>query len=159
MFEGVMGVASYSCVFHLFINLSNFSEQSLIDTTAHELNHTIYYYRHYDDFNNRNLLDSILMEGLAENFKEAYFTPESTPWASALKEGEAFKILKESKDLLLTTNEDEIQSFIFGKGGGQKRWMGYSVGYWLVKKFIAENLDLSWDEIMQLDQKSFLEVL
>jgi len=157
MFEGVMGVASYSCVFHLFINHSNFSKQSLIDTVAHELNHTIYYYRHYDDFNNRNLLDSVLMEGLAENFKEAFFTSESTPWASALEEKEALNILENSKDLLSSTDDGEIKDFIFGKGEDQKRWMGYSVGYWLVKRFITENPELSWDEIMKLDQKEFLK--
>jgi hypothetical protein len=158
VFEGVMGVASYSCVFHLFVNLSNFSEQSLIDTVAHELNHTIYLYHHYDNFDNHNLLDSILMEGLAENFKEAFFTPESTPWAGALEEAEAFEILQDSKDLLFSTDEKEMSGFIHGKGEAQKRWMGYSVGYWLVKRFIAQHPELSWDEIMKLDQKRFLSV-
>ena len=158
VFDGVMAVAVYSCVFHLFVNLNEYSKKSIENTVAHELNHTIYYYHHYDDFNNYTLLDEILLEGLAENFREQYFDPEVSKWAGALTRDEAFNILNESKDILDSRDQKVIKEFLFGNDKYQ-RWTGYSVGYWLVKEFIKNNSDLSWDEIMKVDPQKFLEVV
>tara|TARA_Y100001935_G_C17155880_1_gene432792 strand:- start:7 stop:819 length:813 start_codon:yes stop_codon:yes gene_type:complete len=158
VFDGVMAVAVYSCVFHLFVNLDQYSKKSIENTVAHELNHTIYYYHHYDDFNNYTLLDEILLEGLAENFREQYFDPEVSKWAGALTKDEAFNVLKESKDILESRDQKVIKEFLFGNDKYQ-RWTGYSVGYWLVKEFIKNNSDLSWDEIMKVDPQKFLEVV
>lgn len=156
VFDGVMAVAVYSCVFHLFVNLNEYSKKSIENTVAHELNHTIYYYHHYDDFNNYTLLDEVLLEGLAENFREQYFDPEVSKWAGALTRDEAFNILKESKDILESRDQKVIKEFLFGNDKYQ-RWTGYSVGYWLVKEFIKNNSDLSWDEIMKVDPKRFVD--
>jgi len=156
VFDGVMAVAVYSCVFHLFVNLDEYSKRSIEDTVAHELNHTIYYYHHYDDFNNYTLLDEILLEGLAENFREQYFNPEVSKWAGALTRDEAFNLLKESKDVLGSREQKVIKEFLFGNDKYQ-RWTGYSVGYQLVKEFIKNNSDLSWDELMKIDPKRFVD--
>lgn len=159
VFGGVMAVAVYSCVFHLFINLEQATRESIENTVAHELNHTIYYYHHYDDFNNYTLLDAILLEGLAENFREQYLKPEITKWAGALKEEEALQVITKLDDNLLnTTSQKTIRGFLFGNKE-YKRWTGYSTGYWLVKKFIEKNSDLSWEDLMKLERTRFLEVL
>jgi len=158
VFDGVMAVAVYSCVFHLFVNLDEYSKKSIENTVAHELNHTIYYYRHYDNFNNYTLLDEILLEGLAENFREQYFNPEISKWAGALNKDEAFEVLKESKDILESRDQKVIKEFLFGNDKYQ-RWTGYSVGYWLVKEFINRNKNLSWDELMQTNPKRFIEII
>lgn len=159
VFEGVMAVAVYSCVFHLFINIEKATKESIENTVAHELNHTIYYYHHYDDFNNYTLLDEILLEGLAENFREQYFKPEITKWAGALEKDEALQILKDlDKEILKSTDQKVIKDFLFGNEE-YKRWTGYSVGYWLVKEFINKNPEMSWEELMKLDKEKFLEVL
>jgi len=157
VFDGVMAVAVYSCVFHLFVNLNEYSKKSIENTVAHELNHTIYYYHHYDDFNNYTLLDEILLEGLAENFREQYFNPEVSKWAGALNKDEAFEILKELKDILESRDQKVIKEFLFGNDKYQ-RWTGYSVGYWLVKEFINRNKNLSWDELMKTNLKRFIEI-
>lgn len=157
VFDGVMAVAVYSCVFHLFVNLNEYSKKSIENTVAHELNHTIYYYHHYDDFNNYTLLDEILLEGLAENFREQYFNPEVSKWAGALNKDEAFEVLKESKDILESRDQKVIKEFLFGNDKYQ-RWTGYSVGYWLVKEFINRNKNLSWDELMKTNLKRFIEI-
>jgi uncharacterized protein YjaZ len=158
VFEGVMAVAVYSCVLHLFINLNEYSKKSIENTVAHELNHTIYYYRHYDDFNNYTLLDEILLEGLAENFREQYFDPKVTKWAGALSKDEALGILGESKDILGSRDRKIIKDFLFGNDRYQ-RWTGYSVGYWLVKEFIKNNPNLSWNEIMKIESQKFIELI
>jgi hypothetical protein len=157
VFEGVMAVAVYSCVFHLFINLEQATKKSIENTIAHELNHTIYYYHHYDDFNNYTLLDEILLEGLAENFREQYFKTEITKWAGALEKDEALQIIKNlDKELLKSKDQTVIKGFLFGNEK-YKRWTGYSVGYWLVKKFIEENPSVSWDELMRQDIFAFIK--
>lgn len=128
------------------------------NTIAHELNHTIYMYRHYDDFGSYTLLDNILLEGLAENFRQTYFDPETTPWAGALQKDEAFKVLKNSINVLDSGDEEIKNEFLFG-GKDYKKWTGYSAGYWLVKEFIKENQNLSWNDLMKVGQEKFLEVL
>jgi len=158
VFDGVMAVAVYSCVFHLFVNLDEYSKKSIENTVAHELNHTTYYYHHYDDFNNYTLLDEILLEGLAENFREQYFNPEVSKWAGALNKDEAFEVLKESKDILESRDQKVIKEFLFGNDKYQ-RWTGYSVGYWLVKEFINRNKNLSWDKLMKTNPKRFIEII
>jgi len=158
VFDGVMAVAVYSCVFHLFINLDEYSKKSIENTVAHELNHTIYYYHHYDDFNNYTLLDGILLEGLAENFREQYFDSEVSKWAGALTKDAAFDVLKESKDILESRDQKIIKEFLFGNDRYQ-RWTGYSVGYWLVKEFINRNKNLSWGELMKTSPKEFIETI
>ncbi len=159
VFDGVRAVAVYSCVFHLFVNLDEYSKKSIENTVAHELNHTIYYYHHYDDFNNYTLLDEILLEGLAENFREQYFNHEITKWAGSLEKEEAFRILKDlDKDTLESRDKKVIKEFLFGNNK-YKKWSGYSTGYWLVKEFINRNKDLSWDELMKTDSKRFTEII
>ncbi len=157
IFDGVMAVAVYSCVFHLFVNLDEYSKKSIENTVAHELNHTIYYYYHYNDFNNYTLLDAILLEGLAENFREQYFDPAISKWAGALRKDEAFEILRKSEDLLNSRDQEKIQAFLFGNSE-YKRWTGYSVGYWLVKEYMHKNKHVSWDMLMKMDAEAFLVI-
>lgn len=159
VFEGVMAVAAYSCVFHLFVNIDEYTKKSIENTVAHELNHTIYYYHHYDNFNNYTLLNEILLEGLAENFREQYFNHEITKWAGALEKEEAFRILNDlDKNTLESKNQKVIKEFLFGNDK-YKRWNGYSTGYWLVKEFMKRNKDLSWDELMKTNPKRFAEII
>jgi len=158
VFEGVMAIAVYSCVFHLFINLDEYSKKSIENTVAHELNHTIYYSHHYEDFNNYTLLDEILLEGLAENFREQYFDSNVTKWAGALSKDEALDVLKKSQDILKSRDKRIIKEFLFDNYK-YKRWTGYSVGYWLVKEFIKNNPNLSWNEIMEIKPQKFLKVV
>ncbi len=155
MFEGVMGVARYSCVFHIFLSPSQWTPNVLANSVAHELNHTIFYYHHYDNFNAYNLLDELMMEGLAENFREDVIDSEESPWSSALTKDEAFSILKSLKDSLDSKDEDLIRDVLFGNEI-YKRWTGYSVGYWVVKSFIEKNAQLSWDEIMKKESQEFV---
>lgn len=158
VFDGVMAVAVYSCVFHVFVYLSTFSKKILENTVAHELNHTIYYYHHYDDFNNYTLLDEILLEGLAENFREQFFDSDITPWAGSLNQAEAFDVLEKTKELLVSRDKKVIKEFLFGNDV-YKKWTGYSIGYWIVKEFIKNNTSLSWDEIMKTELQKFIEDL
>jgi uncharacterized protein YjaZ len=157
VFGGVNGVARYSCVFHIFLSLKSWSQESLAHTVAHELNHTIYYYHHYDDFNNYTLLDEMIMEGLAENFREQLLGGSPAPWAIALAKQDVLDTLSAmNEETLYTRDQNIIKSVLFGNNKYQK-WTGYSIGYWLVKEFIKNNPNLSWNEIMKLPSRKVLQ--
>ena len=158
VFEGVMGVAPYSCVFHIFLSPNLWSLKELSKTVAHELNHTIFYYDHYDDFNNYTLLDEMLLEGLAENFTEQVVDKTPAPWAIALTQEEAFKVLDSmDQKILFSKDQNFIKGVLFGNDT-YENWTGYSVGYWLVKELIRKKPDLSWDEIMKLQSQEILKI-
>lgn len=161
VFGGVMGLATYSCVFHIFVNTNNYKEGHLESTIAHELNHTIYYYHHYEQMMaGHTLLENLIMEGLAEIFREDVIGGDPAPWSIALSKKEAFKILnKLGSKSLFSKNQDSISEIVYGDNKKYKRWTGYSIGYWLVKEFTSSNQNLSWHEIMKLDSNEFLKVI
>lgn len=148
VFGGTMGVAPYSCVLHVYLSLDKWTPETLSDTIAHELNHTIFYYHHYDEFGHYTLQDEILIEGLAENFREKITNPKISPWASAVERGEVKEILESMRDILLLKDQNTIKGVLFGNSK-YKRWTGYSVGYWIAKKFIEDNPNMSWEQIMK----------
>ncbi|MDD4762128.1 MAG: DUF2268 domain-containing putative Zn-dependent protease [Candidatus Pacebacteria bacterium] len=156
VFKGVVGVAQYSCVFHIFLNPNVWTPKALANSVAHELNHTIFYYNHYNDFENYTLLDEIIMEGLAENFRERIVDLEPSPWVMALTKEEAFLILGSLESRLFSKDKDLIKDVLFGNEK-YKKWTGYSVGYWLVKEYLNKNPDFLWKEIIKKDSEDFLE--
>lgn len=157
VFNGVMGVARYSCVFHIFLSPDLWSPNALTNTVAHELNHTIFYYHHFNHFNNYTLLDEIIIEGLAENFKEQIGDKTPAPWAIALSRKKAFNALA-SVDQLLSSRDSRLhQNVLFGNKK-YARWTGYSIGYWLIKELIQKKQDYSWEKIMKLSSKEILEI-
>ena len=155
VFRGVMGLACYSCVFHIFVSPDEWTSAALIDTVAHELNHTIYYYYHYNDFGNYTLLDEMILEGFAENFKEHTIHTPPSAWATAMDKESAYSALQSMSDILFSKDPGVIQGVLFGCDR-YKRWTGYSVGYWIIKNFIEKNKHLSWKEMMKIDSQSIL---
>lgn len=157
-FKGVMGVAWYSCVFHVFLAPDVWSPEVLANTVIHELNHTIYYYRHYDSFGSYDALDQVIMEGLAENFVERLTGQPSGPWATAVPREEALALLRSHGEGDLSSKDPEhIKKFLFGGGATYKRWAGYAAGYWMVKEFMERNPDVSWEELMEMSSGGILE--
>lgn len=159
IFEGIMGIACYSCVFHLFISPDLWSPKTLASTVAHELNHTIFFYYHYEKLNNYTLLDRMIIEGLAENFREQVIESTPSPWAIALTYKESTDILNSmTTEDLFSKDQNLIKEILFGSDE-YKPWTGYSVGYWLIKKLIQKNPHMSWDEIMKLESKNILDII
>lgn len=155
IFNGVMGIAPYSSVFHLFLSPKEWSSGAVSNTVAHELNHTIYYSHHFNSFNNYTVLDQLIIEGLAENFREQTVDPKPSSWSLALNEDEAFSLLDSIKNKLDSKDEKFVQELLFGSDA-YERWAGYSVGYWLIRRYIKENKELSWDEIMRKNSHEIL---
>jgi uncharacterized protein YjaZ len=152
VFEGVMGFTPYSSVFHLFISPQAFTRKSLISTVVHELNHAVFYYFHRKDFSKCTLLDHIITEGLAENFREEVLGGKSAPWSVAVAEKETSRVISAVRPLLHSKSSRIRQEVLFG-GRRFKRWTGYSIGYWIVKSFRRKYSEMSWEEIVKMDTK------
>lgn len=156
-FNGSFGSAAYSCVFHLFIAPDICTAKSIADSVAHEINHTISYFYHFDRFGKWSLLDHIINEGLAENFREEVLRTKPSPWSVALTEKEAFRVLDKIKSKLNSRDQRVHQEVLWGNGK-HKRWTGYSIGYWIIKRFRKKNPKFSWKEIMQIPPEDILVI-
>lgn len=157
-FRGSFGFAAYSCVLHIFIASDIFTHKSLADSAAHEINHTISFYYHFDRYGKWSLLDHIVNEGLAENFREEVLHTRSAPWAVALARKEAFEVLHSIRSLLHSKNSNIHHKVLFG-GGRYKRWTGYSIGYWLVREFKRNHPKFSWVEIVKTKPEDILQTV
>jgi len=158
VFNGSFGFAAYSCVLHLFIAPDVFTKESVADSVAHEINHTVSYHYHFDRYAKWSLLDRIVNEGLAENFREDVLKTKPAPWAIALSEQKAFEVLREIYSKLNSKDNKIHQAVLFGNDK-YERWTGYSIGYWLVKEFRKMKPDLSWKEIIKTKPEDILKAV
>lgn len=156
IFEGVMGFTPYKGVIHLFINPKNFSYESLAETVAHEIAHSISFYYNFDRFEKWTLLEWMIEEGFAENFKEDVFKKTKISFiGTALTKKQAFQILKSLKSILNSRSRRLFKIIFFGSKK-YKRWTGYSIGYWLVKEF-KRNRKITWEELIKTKPKEIFK--
>lgn len=153
LFQGVTAFASYYTM-HLFINLESYTIDSLQQTVAHEWNHLVFY--RYHPAKQYMLSEHMIMEGLAEIFREEVMGGDISPWSLALSKINAYKKLKSfSQQFLLKKGMKEYRAVFFGNKN-YKRWTGYSIGYWIVKDFRQKNKNLSWKKILNMNPVDIL---
>lgn len=166
LFQGTMAFTTYYTI-HLFIDLANYTKNSIRETIAHEWNHLVFSQHHPKQHYVYTLYEYMIMEGLAEIFREEVMNGGRSLWASALTEAEAYKQLKSfnlkflnKKIRLLNKKDMEIYlTVFFGRNKKYKRWTGYSIGYWLVKAFRKRNESFSWREIVKIGPKDIWEYI
>jgi uncharacterized protein YjaZ len=152
LFQGNTAVASYRTI-HLFIDLNTYTREALEQTVAHEWNHLVFYQYHPEQ---HVLRTHIIMEGLAEVFREEIMGGKPAPWAIALNKKEAERQLRIIKGKLDAPGM-KIYKEVFLEGRKYKRWTGYAIGYSLAKKFRKVYPNLSWESIMKLDSEKYYE--
>ena len=157
LFEGATAFAAYYTL-HFFIDENGGDFKKVIrETMAHEWNHLVFYRYHSE--NKYPLGTHMVIEGLAEVFREEIMKGKISPWSSALGKTEAIKKLGSfSKDFLGKRDAGTYREVFFGSKK-HKRWSGYSIGYWAVKEFRKKNKDLSWRDIIEVDPKNILNAL
>jgi uncharacterized protein YjaZ len=136
-FNGKSGLAFKDKLF-LFISEEN-HEEEIRSLLTHEYNHVCrltYYQKHENDY---TLLDTIILEGLAENAVRERFGEEFvSSWTSFYTETELLKMwetLIAPNCSILKTNHKHHE-LLFGSPLYPKM-AGYSVGYFLVKKYMT----------------------
>jgi uncharacterized protein YjaZ len=152
-FGGVNAYAPYYRTMHLFINLKTFTKKSIKETIAHEWNHLAYYNAHPNK--QYSVLDRIIMEGLAEIFREEKFNGKPSAWSTALNKEESEAELKKIKTNLSSKSFKVYEDIAYGRGKF-KKWTGYSIGYLLVKSFRQKHKNMSWKELISIPAEEFL---
>lgn len=133
IFDGVSAVAPHNSVIHLFIDPTHVSgHQPVIETVVHEYTH-LYYYQTSSHHGEYTLYEHMLMEGIAEVFREEIVGGEPAPWAISLNKQEATAVMQNISAQLRGTEEEVWSPILFGRGD-YKRWTGYSVGYHVVQQ-------------------------
>jgi uncharacterized protein YjaZ len=153
--DGMLGFAPYTNVMHLYIHEDTLTDKNvsttLQNTVAHEYNHLMRY-EHF--LETETLLDDLIFEGLAENFREAVFPGKQSPWSIALNKNSARETFLNLKPTLLVKNYDfEIYNALFFGNDAYKLWTGYSIGYHLVKDYLNSMEGINWKEIMKTQAK------
>lgn len=150
--SGVTGFGAGRNTIHLFINpeVKGWGV-ALKETICHEFNHVVYH--KYQK--RKTLLDNLIFEGLAENFRECVVGGNHAPWVKALSLRDCKKIFSKLERFLNSRGE-EIYYKVFFEGKEYPIWSGYAIGYHIAKKFLVNNEGISWEEILRLTPKQIL---
>ena len=150
--DGSSGFCTNKNCISILLNLNVFTENSLKNTLAHELAHAI---NQYYDMGNMSVGDGIVYEGLAENFREEIIDKTKSKIVSNVKEEEVNILFNKIKNLLGSKKFSDYYEVFFGTGK-YPLWMGYSIGYYLIKKYISKNKNYTWKELLRKNPNEIL---
>jgi len=153
-FAGVNGFAPYRDVIHIFISLNKFSMRSLSETLAHEFSHAVFF-NNKRNSHNLSLIEAMVMEGIAENFREESVGGKVADWSKALSKKETISVLRELQSMLDSSDFQLYRDIFFGNNKF-KKWTGYSIGYRLIKEFLKSNRNTSWVNLMKMEVSEIL---
>jgi len=148
--EGVSGFTPWKNTILINLNPTKNWEKAFEGTLAHELAHALCL--NYNEWS--TLRDSLVFEGIAENFKEGV-VGGSSPWVNTLTKKEAFLIFNKIKKFLDSKDEGIYNELFFGSKDYPK-WSGYAVGYYLVKDYLKKLKNVGWNEIMKMSPKDII---
>lgn len=137
---------------HIYLSANPVSRNKMVSavkkTLVHEYNHAVRL-QHFLNLPSMTLLETLIFEGLAENFTTEMTDKKLSPWASALTEKSAREIFKKIKRLLGSNSKKTYYS-VFFENKRFPLWTGYSIGYWMVKNFRQRNQNVKWPEIIRI---------
>lgn len=155
VFHGTMGTCFYATFFHVYVDFRDYSKDSLKETVAHEYNHAVF---KQTKNGNNSLLDVMIMEGLAEHFQEQICGNDPSPWAHAIEKSELTdKINTIEAHLHDTAEYGDLYAKLFYGQGEYSRWLGYSIGYWIIDAYLTNKGGVNWSKLMQLSSDEILK--
>ncbi len=138
--DGVGGRTRTSDFIEFAVNEEKATENLISEMVAHELCHAARWGKNDEWIN--TLFDSMISEGIA-TYLEAEFVKdreEKTVFIKTILErtdDENKKILEELRDQL-DSNYYDYNTIFFNGNDKLPRWSGYSLGYYLVKKYLEK---------------------
>ncbi|MBY8912501.1 DUF2268 domain-containing protein [Bacillus sp. YC2] len=143
----------------MFLFLSSDSSNSAVSAImTHEYNHVCRLEHVTKDENDITLLDTIMMEGLAEYAVYERFGSSLTAEWTSYYTPEQLQFLFEKRikpNLRLTRDSRQFSQLLFGKGYVPSM-LGYAVGFNIVKKYLTDN-NKTVEEALSIPSKTFLE--
>ena len=138
--DGVGGRTRTSDFIEFAVNEEKATENLISEMVAHELCHAARWGKNDEWIN--TLFDSMISEGIATYF-EAEFVKDREEKTVFIKtilkrtDDENKKILEELRDQL-DSNYYDYNTIFFNGNDKLPRWSGYSLGYYLVKKYLKK---------------------
>lgn len=142
---GTSGYTPWKNTILVFIDPTTNWERSLEKTITHEYVHSLS--RQYHKW--KTLQDSLVFEGLAENFVQYIYSEPLSFWSSSLSLKDAKKYFKKIKKDLYSKNHG-VYKDVFFKNEKYPIWTGYAIGYYLVKEYIEKHKNISWSELIKI---------
>lgn len=156
-FNGKSGLAFVDKLF-LFVSEKN-TENDIRALFIHEYNHICRLTKFKKKENDYTLLDTIILEGLAENAVfECLGEKYISEWATYYSDNELKKMWKQFilPSSQLSKNKQKHQQLLFGRGF-YPNMAGYAVGYFLVQQYIKKN-DTTSEELFGIPPEVIAQV-
>jgi uncharacterized protein YjaZ len=137
----------------LFFN-DSVSKKGLKALATHEYHHVCRIKKSKKELKNFTLLDSLLIEGLAEVAVEEYVGEDYlAAWVNIYDE----KKLQHYWEKVMRPNLNIVgkqyhHQFLYGEEGNLPKWIGYSIGYHIIKSILKKNS--TWRTMDLLNKKS-----
>ncbi|MFA5935964.1 MAG: DUF2268 domain-containing putative Zn-dependent protease [Patescibacteria group bacterium] len=129
-------------------------DRELSATLAHEIHHAI---RWRNPGYGTTLLEALITEGLADHFSiEVGSVTKPPPWSRALNDKEIPKLLKRAKPLF-NRSYNHADWFFGSKKNRLPRWTGYSLGYYLVGKYLKTHPQKKPSKLVSVKATMILE--
>ena len=163
--DGVCGRTFSDSFIMFYVDPEIMTETKVYEMLVHELSHAARW--HENPEFSRTLFDNLILEGLAMSFEEAAIEArgagkEQTFCLTTLQnrgKQEYEKLYKKISPLFDKTNDKYNFQEIFISGDAElPRWAGYSLGYYLVKQFLAKT-DKTIFQVNALPYQEFRKVL
>jgi len=153
--NGVGGFCPKKDVIFLFLNLNGKDWKSALrDSLIHEFAHAVSEY--YLGGENFNLGEGIVFDGLSENFRKINFGG-SDILINAVSEKDCITYFGELKGKLNSKDFNFYMEVFYGTGK-YPQWLGYSLGYYLVKNYLEKLDDLDWNKLLRINPQEVLKL-
>lgn len=140
--RGSSGYCPYKNTIHIYLHPTRGWERAVASTMAHEYTHAVLF--NYQSV--KTLHDSIIFEGIADNFGESIVKHYFSPWTAALTRTALLKVVPGIIKIAKSTSTTIYRAVFFGS----KRytpWTGYSLGYQVVKQYRKKH-GSDWDAMI-----------
>jgi uncharacterized protein YjaZ len=156
--NGKMGISFHNVVV-LFLT-KDLTTKEIKALFTHEYNHVCRLAVLQKEFNELSLLDSMIIEGMAEVAVEQTLGEDMlAPWVSLYTKKELLPFWKKAKAFLNVKGKEKHDPFLYGdkSGRGFPKWFGYSLGYLIVKSYLEKNNALSMNELLRIETQEILD--
>jgi len=151
--KGVSGYCPWDNTILIFINFVEGWEKQLEETIVHELAHALSPFAKHD----APIGNWLILEGIAENFKDFILPGNQSEWTKTISEKESRKIFEEIQPILDQNNFEKYSEIFFGTGK-YPLWTGYTIGYYLVKRYLKKQESVDWKELLKMNPEKILKV-
>lgn len=154
-YNGKAGLALSSCIF-LFVS-SRTTSKELQAMLTHEYHHVCRLNATSMDEENGTLLDTMIMEGLAEAaVKERHGDKWHAPWVSYYTKKESVIYWNELKRYYQVKRYEPIHDALLNGTHRYPKMLGYAIGYYIVQDCIDRE-KLTSTQLLPLDAKTILQ--